>query len=220
MKEFFKKALIATGIAGGVANPQESQAQQKDNFIGHNTEMKMPNPAPVTEGYNIGDKFINKDNVETIASNKDDSSVEEMVIVSETSEAITTAKGNVITISQWQKAKDNGLEFNSLKEYAQWIDSWAKPWNFAPGKTYSLSKSETSGLKSITTDDLVYVKSQYPKLRNPFPMSNSMNSQEQFSSEESDIIRQILLKRGIDKKLDSKDTKNSNEGESLITKNK
>ncbi|MCE9517777.1 hypothetical protein K8Q96_02115 [Candidatus Nomurabacteria bacterium] len=220
MKEFFKKALIATGIASGGVISQESQAQQKDTFVDHNIETKMSNPAPVAEGYNIGDKFINKDNVETIASNKDNSSYEEMVIINETPEAITTAKGNVITRSQWQKSKENGIVFSSLREYAQWIDGWAKPWNFAPGKIYSLSKSETSGMKSITTDDLVYVKSQYPKLRNPFPMSNSMNSQEQFSSEESDIIRQILLKRDIDKQLDSKDTKNSNDGESLIAKNK
>lgn len=43
------------------------------------------------------------------------------------SDTIRTPKGNIVTKQEWMKAKDNGLEFPTHKDYADWVDGWAKP---------------------------------------------------------------------------------------------
>lgn len=119
MKEFFKKALIVTGIAGGVANPQESNAQQKDNFIDRNVEMKIPNPALAAEGYNVGDRFI-KSNKADIATSEVEKGT--MVVLKENAtsnkkiENIVESKGDVIDMLRrdWNDYVD-WLEVKGLK---------------------------------------------------------------------------------------------------------
>lgn len=58
------------------------------------------------------------------------------------SDTIKTEKGNIVTKQQWQTAAKNGLAFNSQKEYADYVDSWAKPVKepLKPNKTKAVKK--------------------------------------------------------------------------------